>query len=67
MGSSAMKCPSDDSVLFSNLPIQCNDEQAEQTAEGNNNTYSNGDVYRHSHSHGHNSFFFAMKVKGTSQ
>ena len=68
MGSNAMVCPGDDSVLDTNLPIPSNKEQAKQTAEGNNNTYSNGDGNSHSHSHSHsnNSFFFAMKVKGTS-
>ena len=56
MGSNAMVCLSDDSVLDTNLPIPSIKEQAKQTAEGNNNTYSNGDV----HSHSHNSFFFSQ-------
>ena len=53
MGSNAMPCPSDDNVLDTNLPIPSNKELAKPTAEGNNNTYSNGDGNRDSHRHSH--------------
>ena len=53
MSCNAMACPSDDSVVDTNLPIPSNKEQAEQPPEGNNNTYSNGDGHIHSRSHSH--------------